>query len=228
METMDKTSRIRIWDSWVRLFHWSLAVSVGFQLLSGQTGWKFYDWHRPIGELILALILFRILWGFWGSDNARLGQLLHSPKASLLHLAGLFRRQPSVERGHNSAGSWAVLILLLILITQAVTGFFIADEDEYIEGALYGSLSGATTELAMRIHYLNAELIQIVVAVHIIMVFFYLLYARQNLIKPMITGWMNWPSDDTPPPVTFQKFWIGAVLFALCAAAVGYVSGWFG
>ncbi|WP_157735949.1 cytochrome b/b6 domain-containing protein [Granulosicoccus antarcticus] len=225
---MNKTSKIRIWDSWVRLFHWSLAISVGFQLLSGETSWQFYDWHRSVGELVLALILFRVLWGFWGSGNARFGQLFHSPKASLLHLAGLFRREPSAERGHNAAGSWAVLTLLLIIMTQAVTGFFIADEDEFIEGALYGSLSGSGTDIAMRIHSLNAQLIQIVVAVHILMVFAYLLYAKQNLIKPMITGWMNWSSDATPPPVTFQKFWVGAVLFAISAAAVGYVAGWFG
>jgi cytochrome b len=140
----------------------------------------------------------------------------------------LFHRKSAVERGHNAAGSWAVLILLLILTTQAVTGFFIADEDELLEGALYGSLSSDNTELAMRIHRLNAGLIQFVVAAHVLMVFVYLFYARQNLIKPMITGWMNWSSSNTPPPVYFQKFWIGLVLVAISAVAVGYVAGWYG
>ncbi len=225
---MIESSKIRIWDIWVRLFHWSLAISVGFQLLSGGTGWLFFDWHRTAGEVVLALIVFRILWGFVGSDNARLGQLFHSPKAALMHLASLFRRESDVERGHNAAGSWAVLVLLLILATQAVTGLFVADEDELLEGALYGTLSSSNTELVMRIHRLNAELIMIMVAVHIVMIFVYLLYARQNLIKPMITGWMNWSSSDAPPPVFFQKSWIGAVLFAVSAAAVGYVAGWYG
>lgn len=225
---MSEFSKIRVWDIWVRLFHWSLAISVGFQLLSGGTGWLFFDWHRTIGELVLALIVFRILWGFIGSSNARLGQLLQSPKAALLHLAALFRRQSSVERGHNAAGSWAVLVLLVILATQAVTGFFIADEDELLEGALYGTLSGSNTDLAMRIHRLNAELIMIMVGVHIVMVFVYLLYARQNLIKPMITGWTNWPSRSTPPSVFFQKSWIGVILLVVSAAAVGYVAGWYG
>lgn len=226
---MNETSKVRIWDIWVRLFHWSLAISVGFLLLSGETGWQFFDWHRTAGELVLALLVFRILWGFFGSSNARLGQLFRSPKAALMHLAALFRRQSPVERGHNAAGSWAVLVLLAILTTQAVTGLFIADEDELIEGALYGTLSGTATDLAMRIHHLNARLIMIMVAVHIVMVFVYLLYARQNLIRPMITGWTRWSSSDAPPPsVFFQKAWIGAVLLAVSAAVVGYVAGWYG
>lgn len=226
---MSESSKIRIWDIWVRLFHWSLAISVGFQLLSGGTGWLFFDWHRTVGELVLSLIIFRILWGFVGSGNARLGQLFQNPKAALMHIGSLFRRQYHVERGHNAAGGWAVLVLLLILTTQAVTGFFVADEDELLEGALYGTLSSSNTEIAMRIHRLNAELIMIMVGVHIVTVFVYLLYARQNLIKPMITGWMNWSSGDAPPPsVFFQKTWIGAVLFAVSAAAVGYVAGWYG
>ncbi len=218
---------VRVWDIWVRLFHWSLVVSVGFLLISGETGWQFFDWHRNAGEFVLALIVFRVLWGIAGSSNARLSALLQSPVAGLHHLAMLFRRQIHSERGHNAAGSWAVLAMLLVLTTQAVTGFFIADEDEFIEGALYGALSGSATDLAYRIHHLNAQLIQIVIAVHIIMVFVYLVYARLNLISPMISGWMKWPEKQTLPEVSFQKFWLGIVFLAVAVGGVGYVAGWF-
>ena len=219
--------KVRVWDIWVRLFHWSLAVSVGFLLISGETGWQFFDWHRNAGEFVLALIVFRVLWGIAGSSNARLSALLHSPVAGLHHLAMLFRRHTHSERGHNAAGSWAVLAMLLVLTTQALTGFFIADEDEFIEGALYGTLSSSATDLAYRIHHLNAQLIQIVIAVHIIMVFVYLLYARLNLISPMITGWMKWPEKQALPEVSFQKFWLGIVFLSVAVGGVGYVAGWF-
>lgn len=219
--------KVRVWDIWVRLFHWSLVVSVGFLLISGETGWQFFDWHRNAGEFVLTLIVFRVLWGIAGSSNARLSALLQSPVAGLHHLAMLFRRQTHSERGHNAAGSWAVLAMLLVLTTQAVTGFFIADEDEFIEGALYGTLSSSATDLAYRIHHLNAQLIQIVIAVHIIMVFVYLLYARLNLITPMITGWMKWPEKQALPEVGFQKFWLGIVFLAVAVGGVGYLAGWF-
>lgn len=218
---------VRVWDIWVRLFHWSLVVSVGFLVLSGQTGWQFFDWHRTAGEFVLALIVFRVLWGIAGSSNARLYKLVQNPVAGFHHLVTLLRRKPHSERGHNAAGSWAVLIMLLMLTVQAVTGFFIADEDEFTEGALYGTLSDSATDLAYTIHHINADLLQIVIVVHILMVFAYLLYGRLNLIKPMITGWMPWPDKQTLPEVRFQKSWAGLIFLALATGGVGYVAGWF-
>jgi cytochrome b len=127
---------VRIWDAWVRLFQWSRALAVGFQLFSGETSWQFFHWQRPVGEFILALRVFRIMWGLVGSSNASLCSLVHSPRSALEHLAALFRRNLQSGRGHNAAGGWAVLTMLVLLPTQGVTGFFIADEDEFIEGAL--------------------------------------------------------------------------------------------
>ena len=224
---MNEVEQVRIWDVWVRLFHWSLAISVVFMLISGVTGWMFFDWHRTVGEWVMVLVVFRILWGIVGSSNARLSQLVHSPRASFEHLAALFKHRLRSERGHNAAGGWAVLLMLLLIGVQAVTGFFIADEDELIEGALYGSLSGSSTDLMHRIHHINAELLQIVVIVHVVMVFVYLLYGRQNLISPMVHGAMKWSSDTAIPRAIFQSGWIGAAMLALSLVVVGYVAGWY-
>ncbi len=225
---MNKPELIKIWDLWVRVFHWSLAISVTFMLVSGNTGWMFFDWHRTVGEVVMMLIVFRLLWGVVGSGNARLFALCRNPLKALNHLGDLFKRRLPVERGHNAAGGWAVLLMLILLAVQAGTGFFIADEDELVEGALYGSFSGSVTDLLYRIHYMNADLLQIVVIVHVIMVFTYLLYGRQNLITPMIHGSMKWLSDRAIPPVTFQANWVGAVVLLVSVAIVGYVAGWYG
>ena len=225
---MQRAERVLIWDIWVRLFHWSLAVSVVFMLISGSTGWMFFDWHRTIGEAVMVLVGFRLLWGVFGSSNARLWQLVRSPRAALDHFRDLFKRRLRSERGHNAAGSWAVLVMLAMITVQAATGFFIADEDELIEGALYGNLSSTTSDLLYRIHHTNAELLQIVVIVHVIMVFAYLLLGRQNLITPMIHGTMKWLSDSPAPHVFFQSRWVGAVVLAFCILVVGYVADWYG
>lgn len=225
---MKEPELVRIWDIWVRAFHWSLAISVTFMLISGATGWLFFDWHRTIGEFVMMLVLFRLLWGIVGSGNARLLLLFSHPGEALKHLGDLFKRRLHAERGHNAAGSWAVILMLVMLAVQAGTGFFIADEDELIEGALYGNLSGSVTDLLYRIHRTNAELLQIVVIVHVVMVFAYLVYGRQNLILPMIRGSMKWLSDTAAPQMFFQANWVGALVLVMSGAIVGYFAGWYG
>ncbi|NND92896.1 MAG: hydrogenase [Granulosicoccus sp.] len=227
-DELNGAQRIRVWDIWVRLFHWSLAIAVLFQLLNGQTGWQFFQWHRQTGELILALILFRVFWGIVGSSNARLASLFRHPLSAWRHLRHLLGKSVTPERGHNAAGGWAVLIMLSLIAVQALTGFFIADEDELIEGALYGKLSGGSTDLLYQVHRMNANLIQVVVAVHVLMVMIYLLYSGMNLIGPMVTGSMRWTSSITPPPVSFQKAWVGLSLVALSLALVAWLAGWIG
>lgn len=218
-----RVEKIRIWDIWVRLFHWSLALSVIFMLISGETGFQFFDWHKPVGEIILGLLVFRLGWGIVGSSNAHLIRMIQNPVRGVSHLVGLVKRRVHPERGHNAAGGWAALILLLSVTTQAVTGLFIADEDEFIEGIFYGSLSDELTYLLLRVHYTNADLLTIFVIIHVSMILVYLVYARTNLITPMITGSMRWCSEHKPPSLTFQNNWIGAACAITAALLVFFL-----
>jgi len=218
---------IQIWDAWVRLFHWSLALAVTFLLISGETGVGFYDWHRLTGEVVLGLLLFRIIWGVIGSSNARLLSLIKHPRHAIFHLKELALKRNKPERGHNAAGGWAVLAMLVILGVQAGTGMFIADEDEFIEGALYGSLSSNISDLLYQVHHTNARLIQILVLVHILMIAVYLLRSKQNLITPMITGRMHWPAQVDVPEVKFIANILGVIIAVVAAVTIALVTGWF-
>jgi len=200
---------IPIWDIWVRLFHWSLAVSVLFQLYNGETGEGFYDWHKQVGELVLALIVFRILWGLWGSTNARLSALVQHPKSALSHFKTLLRRNVPQERGHNAAGGWAIIAMLLIIGTQALTGLFIADEEEFIEGSFYGALDSSVSDLLYTVHQNNAVLIQTIIVVHLVMIFLYWLVAKQNLVLPMISGKIRWLDNKSVPLIKYPSIWVG-------------------
>lgn len=226
--TSSQSQRVRIWDIWIRLFHWTLAFAVVFLLISGTTGWQFYEWHRNVGEAVLALILFRLCWGVVGSGNARLLPLLASPFKAMQHLGHVARGNVEPERGHNAAGGWAVLGMLLLILFQAVSGLFIADEDELQEGAFYGVLSSDASDRLMQLHYLNADILKAVIALHLIMVLIYAIRASQNLFKPMVTGWINWPADVKLPAVFFQRFWVGLLLIVLCLLLVGRVLSWWG
>ncbi len=223
----DRFEPVKIWDAWVRLFHWSLAISVSLLIFTGETGIGFFDWHKLLGEFVLALLVFRLLWGLWGSSNAQLFRLFVNPKKALIHLKQVFLKKPEPESGHNAAGGWAVLAMLFLLGVQAVTGLFIADEDEFIEGVFYSSVDSSTAYWLYDIHHTNALLLKIILAVHIAMVFFYLLYAKQNLILPMITGIVRWPSNVPRPTVRLQHFVLGLVSCLIAFAAVGFLVGWY-
>lgn len=225
-DTENFTRTVPIWDLCIRLFHWSLAICVLFLLVSGTTGWQFMEWHRTAGEVVLALLLFRLCWGIVGSSNARLAGLFANPLHALRHLLALAKGQAHVERGHNAAGGWAILVMLGLISFQAVSGLFIADEDELIEGVFYGVLPYNIREQLLHLHHLNATFIKVIVIAHVVMIAMYALRASQNLVKPMLTGSMTWPANTVLPAVFFQRTTIGLVIAAICIAGTGFVLSW--
>ena len=191
--------RVLIWDIWTRLFHWSLVLCVLFLLFSGKTGNGFYEWHRYVGEAVFALLLFRLCWGFLGSSNNRLSSLVTHPKKGIGHFRALIHREVPVERGHNAAGGWAVLVMLLLLSFQALTGLFIADEEELIEGAFYNSIAGDLSEELLHLHHFNSGLIIAIVVVHVLMIAIYHFWAKTNLVSRMISGKGKWADGSEVP-----------------------------
>ena len=114
--------RVRVWDGWVRLVHWSIVLLIGLSWWSIETGRMRI--HYLSGYAVLTLVLFRIGWGFVGSDTARFGRFLRSPVVALRHLLHFRRPEPDREIGHNAAGGWMVLVLLALLLAQPLTGLF--------------------------------------------------------------------------------------------------------
>lgn len=218
---------IRVWDQWIRLFHWSLVLAVCVLLVSGETGAGFYDWHRLTGEIVLALIVFRIFWGFIGSSNVRLRSLFASPVQAIKHLQTVQQRKPEKHRGHNKAGSLAALAMLCLLLIQAATGMFIADEDELVQGAFFDSIPSSASAILYTVHHYNAHLLQIIIVTHILAIAIYLLWGRQNLTGQMISGKMHWPDNKKPPAVSFAPNWLGFVALITAFIAIGVTVGWF-
>jgi len=195
-------------------------------LFSGKTGNFFFDWHKPVGEFVLALIMFRIIWGFIGSSNAKLLPLMAGPSAVLVHLKELIAGRVKPERGHNAAGGWAVILILLLIGFQAVSGMLIADEEEFVEGRFYGLLDESTMFTLLSLHKANSNLLMTFVVVHILMIAIYRFWGKQNLLTAMITGRMKWPEDEPAKPYTPQRGWVGFCLVVAVFAVVGWVSNW--
>lgn len=217
-----QTKSVRIWDLPTRLFHWLLVLGVGFSWFSAETGGNWMVWHERTGMFLLALVLFRVIWGFVGSDTARFGSFLRSPIQALKHLRELGSKATAFHVGHNPLGAWMVVALLAALLAQGVTGLF-ATDDIMTEGPLIGLVSGKTAELLTTIHHLTFNIILLLVAAHVAAVMFYRFYKRTNLIKAMVLGSADWPVEQLQPTtLVFKPAWVGLLLFGLLYAGVHF------
>ena len=207
---------MRIWDAPTRLFHWVLVVLVVTCYVAIQVNWM--QVHMLSGQAILALLIFRLLWGFVGSDTARFGQFLRSPLAALRHLAHLHRREPDTQIGHNEAGGWMVVVLLLVLAAQVTSGLFANNEDSFIAGPLAKLVSGEWGAWALAQHHLLFDVIKIVVLLHILAVIAYAVVKRHDLVRPMVTGKKRLPAATRAPRMASPL--LAAGLLVVSGAAV--------
>lgn len=211
--------RVKIWDLPVRLFHWSIVLLVAAAWASQE--YNQMDLHVLIGYAILTLVLFRVLWGFIGSDTARFARFLRSPLAALRHLLQLPRREADRSVGHNPAGGWMVVVLLLLLTVQAGTGLF-ANDDGDTEGPLMHLVSKDQSDWLSHIHYLNFTLIEAAIILHLLAIAAYAVFKRHNLVRPMLTGAKPMPADVTPPRLV-SPLRAGLALAVAAVAVAGLV-----
>lgn len=113
------SNKIRVWDPLVRIFHWSLVLAFTIAYLSGD---EESNLHIYAGYIVLGLITFRVLWGFIGSQYARFSNFVYSPKAVIQYLKSLMAKNPKHYLGHNPAGGWMIIAMLICLVVVTVTG----------------------------------------------------------------------------------------------------------
>lgn len=211
-----KLVEVRVWDLPTRLFHWSLASAVVVAWITGSNG--LWNLHFTAGLTVLALVIFRLLWGVLGSDSTRFTTFLRGPRAGLAHVWETLRGKPDHDTTHNAVGGWAVVLMLTLLSVQAVAGLFADVDDGLNNGPLMFYAPDAVVRLATRIHAQNAWIILAVVSLHVFAVLAYWLVAGRDLIQPMVTGVKQLPQHVAAPRM--RSAWIALALFLLCAAAV--------
>jgi cytochrome b len=198
----------------IRLFHWTLVVSVILAWASAE--WGYMDRHMAIGQFILALLVFRILWGLFGSQTARFATFLASPMSVIRYLGGMLDRTRTMSVGYNPLGGWAIVAMLVALLVQTGTGLFSTD-DIFVEGPLAHLVSKSTQQWLAGIHEENFDIAILgLVALHLAANLFYGFYKRQHLVRRMITGAQE---TDTPAPPQAPLWW-AAILFAAACALV--------
>ncbi|WP_374961891.1 cytochrome b/b6 domain-containing protein [Spongiibacter tropicus] len=181
------SSSIKVWDGFVRIFHWLLVACVAFAWWCGEQGGEWMVWHMRCGYTVLGLVIFRLVWGFAGPFYARFAQFVRSPTTVLHYGRELIKRREPHYVGHNPVGGWAVILLLMFCALQAGTGLF-ANDEIFNEGPLAHwvdyDLSVAITEW----HEILFNGLLAVVAVHVLGVFYHQVIRRENLISAMLHG----------------------------------------
>ena len=182
--------QVKTWDLVTRLWHWLLAIVViaGWYLGEFMT-FSTIEWHFYCGYTVIGLLLFRYCWGFFGPAPVRYAALLPRPAAVLNYLKHVGKRQPSGTPGHNPLGSLSVIAMLLLLTAQAGSGLFIVSDDFFESGPLAYLVSDAVSNSLTWWHKTLSRWVLAVVGLHLIAILFYLAWKKENLIKPMITGW---------------------------------------
>ena len=175
-----KPKTVRVWDLPLRLFHWLLLICVAGALISVQL--KAMDWHGRFGLAVLGLLVFRIVWGFIGSTNARFWSFAPSPSTLADYLRGRWH-----GLGHNPLGALSVFAILGVLAFQATTGLF-ADNVIAYTGPLRRAVSGDTSSLLTSWHVRMEYVVYGLIALHLAAIAFHELVKRERLVKPMITG----------------------------------------
>jgi cytochrome b len=209
--------RARLWDGPTRIVHWALVLLIAFSWWSAEAAHM--DWHRWSGYGVLGLLVFRLIWGVVGSASARFASFVKGPAATLAYVRTLRGRAASEVPGHNPLGAWSVLAILAVLIFQIVTGLFAVDIDGLESGPLSDRVSFDTGRLLAHWHHQSFTVLQVLVALHVAAVIFYLTYKRANLVGPMITGRARFAED---PGLRFAPSWR---LLAAAAAAL-FVAWW--
>ncbi|WP_119155004.1 cytochrome b/b6 domain-containing protein [Caldimonas tepidiphila] len=214
--------KVRIWDLPTRLFHWLLAAAVLGLFVSGKVGGNAMVWHFRFGYAVLALLLFRVLWGLVGGRWSRFSSFSLGPAAIWAYLRGRAGLLQTV--GHNPLGSLSVLALLALLGAQVGSGLF-ADDEIFNAGPLAPLVASETSQRLTAWHTGPGELLVMGwIALHVAAILFHRLHAGRNLLGPMLRGDKELaPEEARQVPASADTPATRALALLLLAASAGAV-----
>lgn len=217
---------VRAWDLPTRLFHWTLVLSI----LGAWASWRFSEVindpslrvHRWTGHVVLVLLVFRLLWGIFGSSTSKFSQLFSWPWTAARYGLDLVRGSSRHYLGHNPLGSYMILALFAAVSLQALLGLFTVEHNDLTAGPLYRLVSEETQQAASHWHrrwfyYVLLALIPL----HILANIGYGLIKRDPLITGIITG--RKPAADyadAPEARIVPRAGLRALLCLMAAGAI--------
>ncbi|GAB5414539.1 MAG: cytochrome b/b6 domain-containing protein [Congregibacter sp.] len=195
-----------LWDWPVRLIHWLVAALLPAMWWTAEQG--YLDVHAWMGKTLFVAVVTRLLWGFWGSPQARFSDFLRGPGAVLRYL----KSGDSPTPGHNPAGAWSAMLLWGLLIAQALTGMVNGD-DVLFTGPLHYVFDSEATDKLSALHEPLFKILLGFVALHVLAIVYHERKKNERLLRPMIAG--NAPDRAGTGPA--QPLYKAIVLAAIVA-----------
>lgn len=224
-KTSELIHRVRVWDLPTRLFHWLLVLLVVGLFITAYLG--ALDWHMRLGCAMLALLLFRLVWGVLGGHWSRFASFCPSPRR-LWHLLRGKPEEGPEHLGHKALGALSVWAMLLVLLAQVVSGLM-SDDDIAYAGPWARHVSDTVSYWMTDYHVAIGQwLLVALVLLHLGAIFFYLFRKKENLIGPMLHGdkLPTLTSDPSPPSRDDYRTRLLALgLLLACVALSGWLTG---
>lgn len=203
-----------IWDLPLRVFHWGLVLAVLAAVITAKVGGNAMAWHMSIGTYIMALLLWRVFWGIWGS---------HWSRFSSWPMCGALMRHaqtsPASWHGHTPSGAWASAGMLILLTMQVTTGL-LADDEIATAGPWAAYVSSAISSAATAYHHGFGQWLMFgMMVLHLGAIAFYTFVKKRALVGPMWHGRKALAQDDPYRPDSRAVVPTGLAL-ALAATAL--------
>jgi cytochrome b len=177
-------------------------------------------WHFRFGQAVLALLMFRLLWGLVGGHWSRFSNFIVHPLAVLSELRG--RGRPEWHTGHSALGSLAVIAFVLVLLAQVGSGL-VSDDAIAFAGPLTHLVSSAIVSQASAYHKEVGKLLLIgLVLLHVLAIIWHTFKGRA-LVGAMVHG--DKPLEQVMPASRdgWRQRLLAAILMVLCVAASAWV-----
>ena len=178
---------VKVWDWPVRVVHWAIVVLVIVLISTGLIGNDVLVWHMRAGGTLLALVLFRIVWGFVGSANARFTSFVRGPGSVVSYLRSILQPPHEIHATHNPIGGWMVIALLLAMLFQAGTGLF-TNDDILNDGPLVKLITKDLSDSISSLHRRGWWVVAGLAVVHTLAVLAYYFVLKDNLVSAMVSG----------------------------------------
>jgi cytochrome b len=171
-------TKIKVWDPLVRLFHWSLVIFFAANALVLDDDSK---WHIWVGYAIVALVLVRIIWGFFGTKYARFTSFPPSAAGSMEQISDIISARKQVHIGHTPLGALMIYNLLVAMLVIGLSGYLMTTD------MFWG------VEWPEEVHEASVLWAEISVVLHIAAVVFESIRTKVNLPRAMFTGYKGLP-----------------------------------
>ncbi|MCV2403638.1 cytochrome b/b6 domain-containing protein [Marinomonas sp. C2222] len=176
-----------VWDWPIRLCHWLIVLLFSGLIYTGKADEDYMQYHFYMGYMLSAVIIVRVLYGFYGSRYALFSQFVKQPRHAFNYVKSILAGKPQEYLGHNPLGGLMTVFLLLVLTLQWITGLFNSD-DIFWYGPFSALLPVSWLSQMSYIHYALPDWLIGAAIIHILAVLYHEFYLKELLTAAMIHG----------------------------------------